>query len=87
MQSQWGGGYSHQIPNGKGGVVPPSSPNWIPPHQEGCGYPPVGKEGLPPTPSRKDGVPLIGKDGGAPQVWTQTQSENITFPHPSDAGG
>ena len=49
----------------------------------GRGYPPTWtwEEGTPrPPPGPGKGVPPI-------EVWTDTQSENITFPHPSDAGG
>ena len=42
--------------------------------------------GVPPL--RPDGVPpsVGGLGYNPPPVWTDTQTENITFPHPSDAG-
>ena len=50
--------------------------------------------GVPPfqvggTPFSGGGTPFPGRWGtGTPvDVWTDTQSETITFPHPSDAGG
>ena len=60
------------------------------------GATPVRKDGVPPM--RKDGGTLpSGRMGvpphqwmGVPPPWTDTQTEmceNITFPHPSDAGG
>ena len=49
------------------------------------------------TPSGRMGVPPSGPDGGTSshwwmgyppvEVWTDTQTVNSTFPHPSDAGG
>ena len=46
---------------------------------------------VPPPPSRPGwGITSIQTCNGVPppvEVWTGTQSENITFPHPSDAGG
>ena len=33
------------------------------------------------------GVPHPRSRQGGTPTWTDTQTENITFPHPSDAGG
>ena len=54
--------------------TPPSRPGrGTPPPLGRMGYPPVGGMGVPPP-------QLV-------EMWTGTQSENTTFPHPSDAGG
>ena len=85
-----------------GGGTPWGNPTWtwdgVPPCLDlrlgtplpgpGMGYPPAWTwEGGTPcldlgwgTPCQLDGVT-------PPQVWTDTQTENITSPHPSDAGG
>ena len=60
----------------------------VPPIQvpgQAGGVPPPGLEKrVPPqtwsTPPSVDGIP-------PPEVWTDRQTENITFPNPSDAGG
>ena len=49
----------------------PSSPGW----GHTLGYPPPQSR------------PGMGHPPPPVKVWTDTQSENITFPHPSDAGG
>ena len=53
------------------------------------GYPPVKTwDGVPPS-QTWDGV-LPRPDWGTPpppEMWTDKQTENSTFPHPSDAGG
>ena len=89
-------GYPNQEEQGT-----PCWEGWGTPCWEGWGTPcwegwstPTGKDGYYP-PSGRMGLPLIGKDGapllggwGTPfWVWTDTQSENMTFCHPSDAGG
>ena len=58
------------------GTPPPSRPGWgtpLPPSRPGWGTPPTIQTwlGYPP--------PI--------EVWTYKQTENSTFPHPSDAGG
>ena len=86
-----------------GGRVPPSEVGqyhllrWVPPCLDlGRGYPPAWTwEGVPP-PGPGKGYPLAGP-GGTPHLdlgrWYPPpprnggQSENITFRHPSDAGG
>ena len=62
--------------------VPPLG--WgTPPAKPGMGYPPARPGmGYPPYPDLRWGRPPPPVE-----VWTDTQSENITFPHPSDAGG
>ena len=84
------------------GYPPPRSGNWVPPPGAGKGVPPTwtwkggtpgpGK-GVPPTWTWEGGTPP-GPGKGLPplipspiEVWADTQSETITFPHPSDAGG
>ena len=58
-----------------GGYPPPSRPGWGTPHHPDL-------TGVPPPPSRLDWStpPPV-------EVWTDKQTENSTFPHPSDAGG
>ena len=67
------GGYPHPVLTG------------VPPVRKDGEYPPVGKDG-----GLYGGTPSPLADGvlsPPPQVRTDTQTENITFPHPSDAGG
>ena len=61
----------------------------------GLGYPPA-RTGVPPPPQPGLRYPQKGPemrdlertwDWGIPRVWTDKQTENITFPNPSDAGG
>ena len=69
-------------------------PQGTPTRKDGDTLPVRKDEG---TPVRKDGSILlsgrfgypspIGKDRVPPGVWTDTQTENMTFPHPLDAGG
>ena len=40
-----------------------------------------------PSSSPTQGVPILTWLGYPPRVWTDKQTENSTFPHPSDAGG
>ena len=76
--------------------VPPTIMTWpgYPPSiQTWLGYPPPSRpgQGTLPPPSRPDwGTPPSrpGWDTPPPiEVWTDKQTENSTFPHPSDAGG
>ena len=58
----------------------------------GKGIPPPGPgKGVPPHLDLKRGYkPPHQPDWGTPppiEVWTDTQSETITFPHPSNTGG
>ena len=73
-----GGGDTPSSP-GRGGT-PPTIQTWpggYPPH-----HPDLAGGGNPPP------CPDLGWGTPPPvQVWTDTQSQNIIFPHPSDAGG
>ena len=51
----------------------------------GGGTPSPG-HGVYPIPGRGGGYPIPGW-GTSPRLWTDKQTETITFPHPSDAGG
>ena len=65
-------------------------PMGYPPARPGMGYPPVQTwDGVPPGPDLGWGTPLPRPEMGypPPQVWADKQTENSTFPHPSDAGG
>ena len=79
-QSSPGRGCGTQYSPAQGGT--PSSPGWgYPPFRPGMGYP---------CPHLGWGTPHSDLGWGPPppvKVWTDTQSENITFPHLSDAGG
>ena len=82
---------------------PPPTQGWIryppaPPIQGSIRYPPSPAphprlDQVPPPRPRLDQVPPLppSKAGSGtpppPQVWIDTQSENITSRHPSDAGG
>ena len=88
IQAWWGGTQStpHHPDLAEGGGTPgtphhpdlwgiprvPPFQNWdgVPPFRPGMGYPP---------PRPLMGYPPVN-------VWTDTQSENITFPHPLDVG-
>ena len=65
------------------------------PHQEGWGYPSIGKNGVPPVrkdggthplPSGRMGVPHQPDWDTPPPPGNGGQSDNITFRHSSDAG-
>ena len=83
--------------------IPYQPARWVPPsgrmvvlllHKEGCGYPPLTKDEVPPI--RKDGgvpheldrvTPPPSARWGYPPSRRCEQTENITFLYPSDAGG
>ena len=78
--------------------IPLSGPGMgYPPSRPGMGYLPVSRMGYPPSGSGMgyppvwtwDGVPPPHPDlgWGTPPPHKCGQTENITFPHPSDAGG
>ena len=82
------------------GYSPPPRPGWgVPLPRSGQeGYPlPRSERGGTPFPDLDGGYflqkgwgyppPIGGWGTPPPQVWIDTQTENITFPHPSDAGG
>ena len=83
----WGGG---------GGGLPPSSswmgvPHPADPFRRGMGYP-LSRPGMgypPPHPDLGWGTPLSRPGTGYPPPSSRKceQTENITFPHPSDASG
>ena len=87
----WGAGvYPYPLLMGRG---TPSSPNGGYPYPVLTrGYPPsIGKNGgtpcqerwgYPPTHQEGWGHSIPVRDGVPPGVWTGTQTENITFPHP-----
>ena len=65
--------------------LPPSHLDGIPPCQLD-GVPPSHLDGL--TPVTWMGYPHLGWGTPPPvEVWTEKQTENSTFPHPSDADG
>ena len=86
------------LSNGAGGVPHPVLAGTLQPSRPGQG----GTQGTPhpdlslctplPHPDLGWGTPPVQTCDGVPppppvEVWADTQSENITFPHPSDAGG
>ena len=76
-----GMGYPHLRPGMR--YPPPSRPGMGYPHlRPGMRYPPPSRPGQGTPPSSRPGW-----DTPPVEVWTETQSENITFPHPLDAGG
>ena len=95
------GGVPHPDLARGGGGVPHPDLTWSnpPPPPPGPGYHPertwdqwCGKEpgtGVPPW--KGHGTSDLGKNMGLgyppSQMWTDKQTENITIPHPSDAGG
>ena len=83
-----GGGVVPQVPPllprpaGAPPSPPPSGPGWgTPHHPDLAGVPP-------PSPSRPDrDTPYPPPPTPRVDVWTDKQTENSTFPHPSDADG
>ena len=93
-----GGGY----PLPRGGTPPTCTWEGGPPSRPGKGYcrPATWEGGTPPAWIWEGVPPCLDLGRGYPpcqpgmvvppppvEVWTDTQSETITFPHPSDAGG
>ena len=71
--------------------VPPTIQTWdgVPP-RPGMGYSPTQTwDGVPPPPRPGTGYspPRPGMGYPSVKVWTDKQTENSTFPHPSDTGG
>ena len=88
IQSWWGSTPSSYDGGGYPGV-PPGPGMGYPPVQTWDGVPPVQTwDGVLPT-QTWDRVPPPRPGIGYPpfKVWTDKQTENSTFPHPSDAGG
>ena len=91
------GGYPGYPPSRLGWGIPSHHPDLAgvsPHHQDLAGVPPTIKTwlGYPPHHPDLTGVPphpdLAGVPSPSPiEVWTDKQTENSTFPHPSDAGG
>ena len=100
LRSGWGGTYSGRgIPTLVGGTPAGGYPGGVaPPHQlyavppiSWMGYPPSAGWGTPQSagqgiPHQLDGVPPHHQLDRVPPPPIH-QTENITFPHPSDAGG
>ena len=98
IQSWWGGDHGYPPPSRPGQGGTPHHPDLAgvpsPHHQDLAGVPPTIKTwlGYPPTIQTWPGYPphhpdLAGVPPSPVKVWTDKQTENSTFPHPSDAGG